>query len=65
MTDWCYDGYVKVHSKDRRHMLEYWDWKCRQCGYTVRKYFGNLNMPKEDCPKCAENKNKPQVYLTE
>lgn len=58
MTDWVYDGYVKVHSSDRRHMLEYWDWKCPVCGYTLRKPFGNFNMPQGQCPVCAAKRDQ-------
>jgi rubrerythrin len=58
MTEWRYAGYVKVHSPDRRKMIEYWDWQCDKCGFTVRKYYGNLNMPKEDCPKCSESRKE-------
>lgn len=54
MTKWVYAGYTKIHSSDRRHMVEQWDWKCSKCGYTVRKAFGNQHMPKEDCPKCIQ-----------
>lgn len=58
MTEWRYVGYVKVHSPDRRKMIEYWDWQCDKCGFTFRKYCGNLNMPKEDCPKCSESRRE-------
>ncbi|MBR3739467.1 MAG: hypothetical protein IKN04_03295 [Clostridia bacterium] len=57
MTEWKYDGYVKVHSQDRRHMIEQWDWKCERCGYTIRKPFGNQNMPQGDCPVCAARRD--------
>lgn len=56
MTEWKYDGYVKIHSPDRRHMIEQWDWKCSKCGYTIRKPFGNHNMPSGDCPVCESQR---------
>ena len=56
MTEWKYDGYTKVHSEDRRRMIEQWLWKCPVCGYTIRKPFGNKNRPEIDCPKCAEER---------
>ena len=56
MTEWEYDGYTKVHSEDRRRMIEQWLWKCPVCGYTIRKPFGNKNRPEIDCPKCADRR---------
>ena len=56
MTEWKYDGYTKVHSEDRRKMIEQWLWKCPVCGYTIRKPFGNENKPKIDCPKCVDRR---------
>ena len=61
MTEWKYDGYTKVHSDDRRHMIEQWIWKCPVCGYTIRKPFGNNNMPKTDCPACLEAKRQDEA----
>ena len=54
MSEWKYDGYTKVLSDDRRHMIEQWIWKCQVCGFTIRKPFGNNNMPKISCPACQE-----------
>ena len=56
MTEWKYDGYTKVHSEDRRRMVEQWLWKCPVCGYTIREPFGNKNRPEIDCQKCAEER---------
>ena len=58
MNDWIYDGYTKVHSPNRRHMIEQWIWKCVICGYTVRKPFGNNNKPQGDCPKCLAKREQ-------
>ncbi len=54
MAEWLYDGYTKVHSPDRQRMIEQWIWKCSQCGYEIRKPYGNKNKPREDCPKCGQ-----------
>lgn len=54
MTNWIYDGYTKVHSADRRKMIETWIWKCDKCGYEIRVKFGNANKPNGDCPICAK-----------
>lgn len=56
MIEWKYDGYTKVYSDDRRHMIETWIWKCPICGYTIRKPSGNINKPHTDCPSCEESK---------
>lgn len=61
MTEWLYDGYTKVHSNDRRHMIETWIWKCAKCGHEVRKPFGNQNKPKEECPSCSAHQNNDSV----
>ena len=58
MREWVYDGYTKVHSEDRRHMIETWIWKCSECGFAVRKPYENRNMPTGECPVCARNTPK-------
>lgn len=65
MTEWKYDGYTKVHSPDRRHMIEQWIWKCPTCGYTVRKPYGNQNKPSGDCPRCLERDYDAAVEMQE
>jgi len=61
MTEWKYDGYTKVHSADRRRMIEEWIWKCPVRGYAIRKPFGNNNKPKTDCSACLEAQREDEA----
>ena len=59
MSKWIYDGYTKVHSADRKKMIENWIYNCSSCGYTAR------TAPKPTailmfttCPQCGEKIDK-------
>lgn len=55
-TIWMYEGYVKTQSDSRKRMEETWIWKCSKCGHTVRRPWGNVNMPKCECQNCHGGK---------
>lgn len=52
MSEWAYEGYIKVKSNDGKRMIEQWIWKCTGCGYEIRKQAGNQYKPEYECPNC-------------
>ena len=54
MAKWIWDGYTKVHSSDRKRMIETWCWVCSECKNELRLRYDKVKPePYSKCPKCG------------
>ena len=59
MSKWIYDGYTKVHSPDRKKMIENWIYHCSSCGHTVRIGANpTAILMFKTCPNCGTDMQK-------